>query len=302
MDSALRGTVPSMLHEVLVDLFRESPQVLLDLLGDRLDTPDPSSLRFEPDEPNLSQLKEIDADLVLRVYDANGQLLCALIIEVQLSEKAAKARAWSAYQTGIHRRLGCPTFVIVIAIDPVVAAWAAGPFCTGQNIFRPLVLGPGQVPIVTSVDQARANLELTLLSGLAHHDEPETEKIGEALWRSLEHHQPDRGAFYWDLFLNAINEATKRSLKMRLENYRPQSEWGKRLYNDGRIAGHNDGCNEGRMAGEANALTLVLDARGLSMSPKHRMRIESCTDPDQLRSWVCRAATATSIGGVFDDS
>ncbi|MEM9463496.1 MAG: hypothetical protein AAGF11_55660, partial [Myxococcota bacterium] len=156
-----------MLHEVLVDLIRNNPELLIPLLRGKLGAVELRGARFGSYDHNYSQLPNLDADLVLKVYARSGRLLCALIPEIQLSIDYEKERAWPAYQAGTHRRLNCPTFVVVIAVDPVVARWAAGPFRTGQTHFRPIVIGPKHLPIIVDPVHARNNVELAVLSGLA---------------------------------------------------------------------------------------------------------------------------------------
>jgi hypothetical protein len=58
---------------------------------------------------------------------------------------------------------------------------------------------------------------------------------------------------------------------------------------------------QGRAEGEAAAVLMVLDARGVDVPPITRASILSCTDLDQLASWIGRAATATSIDDLFDE-
>jgi len=290
--------VPSALHEVLVEIFRDNPEMIVELLGDRIEALTRSGLEFELDQPNLSQLIEIDSDLVLRVFGPDRELLCTLIIEVQLRIDRDKARAWAAYQAGTHRRIKCPTFVIVIAIDPVVARWAAGPFCTGQTMFAPIVLGPGDVPLLGREIRGHATLPLTLLSGLAHPDHPDILSIGQTLWQLIDQADSSNGDLYWDLFLDAVNDATKKALLMQLQNYRPQSDWGKRFYAEGRAAGLAEGRANG-LADAVEALALLLDARGFSLDAELRARVEGCSDRAQLHAWLRRAATAESLADVF---
>jgi len=62
------------------------------------------------------------------------------------------------------------------------------------------------------------------------------------------------------------------------------------------------GLAEGQAKGEARALLAVLGARGIPVPDQARQRIIGCTDPDQLETWVCRAATAKSVDDLFASS
>jgi len=55
----------------------------------------------------------------------------------------------------------------------------------------------------------------------------------------------------------------------------------------------------GKAEGEADAVLLVLKARGLEVSQAERDRIVACTDLGQLQTWVTRAATAEKTSDVF---
>jgi hypothetical protein len=51
--------------------------------------------------------------------------------------------------------------------------------------------------------------------------------------------------------------------------------------------------------GEADAILLVLKARGVTVTDEQRDRIIHSTDLDQLKEWVTRAATVSDASGLF---
>jgi hypothetical protein len=55
----------------------------------------------------------------------------------------------------------------------------------------------------------------------------------------------------------------------------------------------------GKAEGEAEAILLVLQARGLDIAPEERARISGCADLAQLKTWVTRAATVPSTSDLF---
>ncbi|MEM9463630.1 MAG: hypothetical protein AAGF11_56355, partial [Myxococcota bacterium] len=159
---------------------------------------------------------------------------------------------------------------------------------------------------------------------------------GEALWQALDlrsHQQPDpRHDLYWDQFLALIGKTTRRQLMILLGSYQPQSEWGKKIYAEGESKGFVEGEREGERKGllegerkgllegerkgllegerrgerrgerkgQAAALIMLLQARGLSLEPAVRERIEHCRNLETLRQWLHRAATATHLNEVFE--
>jgi hypothetical protein len=52
--------------------------------------------------------------------------------------------------------------------------------------------------------------------------------------------------------------------------------------------------------GEAKAILGFLAARGLPVSDEARARISSCTDLEQLESWIRQAATVERVEDLFD--
>lgn len=70
-----------------------------------------------------------------------------------------------------------------------------------------------------------------------------------------------------------------------------QSDYARRLLAKGR--------DVGRTEGEASAVLAVLDARGFEVPDSVRARITSCSDPDQLLTWVRRSATIRTIDELF---
>jgi hypothetical protein len=57
---------------------------------------------------------------------------------------------------------------------------------------------------------------------------------------------------------------------------------------------------QGRVAGKAEALLALLDARGLAVSDAQRARIRTATDPE-LDPWLVRVLSASDTAGVLGD-
>jgi hypothetical protein len=63
--------------------------------------------------------------------------------------------------------------------------------------------------------------------------------------------------------------------------------------------GKAEGKAEGLAEGAAEAVLLVLQARGLEVTGADRAQITACTDLEQLRTWVGRAATVSATSELF---
>ncbi|MER5214020.1 hypothetical protein ABT063_26470 [Streptomyces sp. NPDC002838] len=60
-----------------------------------------------------------------------------------------------------------------------------------------------------------------------------------------------------------------------------------------------EGRAEGEARGEANALLLVLEGRGLPITDDVRERITTCTDLDRLNDWLVRVGTVSRAEDLF---
>jgi hypothetical protein len=60
-------------------------------------------------------------------------------------------------------------------------------------------------------------------------------------------------------------------------------------------------CGQGQIDAMANDVLLVLDARGIEVPEDMRERITSCTELDQLETWIRRAATLGTARDLFSE-
>ncbi|MCX4245843.1 hypothetical protein [Paraliomyxa miuraensis] len=294
--------MPSALHEMLVELLRRSPDLVCLLLGDRLPSLRRKGLRFDTDHTRGSNVIEVGNDLVLKVRDRRGKLVCALVIEVQLHRKPAKARTWALYAAWAHYRLRCPVHVVVIAVDASVAKWAAGPFCIGDMTLRPWVIGPEHIEPITSITKARRSIDLAFLSSMAHRDSPVAKDVGRALLGALRGSSDEHAGLMWDIFVTSVDAAVRRAIEMEFGDWVPQSDWAKKHYSKGRREGKAEGRREGKTEGEANAVLLLLKVRRIRLTKAQQHRVHACRDIRRLRAWLRRAVTATTVAEVFRDA
>ena len=99
---------------------------------------------------------------------------------------------------------------------------------------------------------------------------------------------------------------------MRSGNYEYQSEFARKYVaqgrEEGRQEGRQEGLKEGREQGrqQAEVQTLlqslldVLETRNLTADEQAWQRIQACTDPAQLKSWLRKAVTVSSVQSLFE--
>jgi hypothetical protein len=307
MLSASVPHMPSMLHETLLQLFRNRPELAPELLREALHVtlPPYSEARIESADLTDVQPTEYRADLVVLLYE--NQPVLGIVVEVQLAQDSRKRYAWPVYAVGLRARMRCPVCVLVFTPHRELVRWASQPIeLGGGNVFNPLVIGPSGVPAVTDTIRAVADPELAVLSAMAHGDSDNpvlAVEIARAAIAASIGLDPDRSVLYFDMVLASLSEAARNSLQaMDPANYEFQSEFAKhylaRGRDEGRAEGRAEGEAKGRTVGEATLLSkqLTLKFGALDDSTVQRLQGASTTD---LERWAERILTANAIDDVF---
>ena len=206
--------MPSQRHEVLLELFRARITLAPELLKAVFRVPIPDGAEVQPAEANLTQLipTELNADLVLLLGAPKPAF--GVVVEVQLGRDPDKPFAWPLYAAALRRRHRCPVAVLVVAPDPGIARWARRPIALGAgNEFRPLVLGPAEVPVVERRDEADRCPELAVLSAIAHARDPErAAKVAFTALRAVEDLDDNHRAVYYDLIQASLGGDIRKEL------------------------------------------------------------------------------------------
>ena len=288
---------------MLLLLFRNRPELAPVLLREslRVALPPYAEARIDAAELTDVQPAEYRADLVVLLYDDKPVL--GIIVEVQLSVDEDKRYAWPVYAVGLRARMRCPVCVLVITTKESVVRWADMSIdLGGGNTFRPLVLGPAEVPIVTDTARARAEPELAVLSAMAHgHSaEPATAvQIATAAMLASLGLEPDRSVLYFDLVLASLSEAAKASLQaMDPSTYEFQSEFAKRYLSQGRAEGRSEGEAKGRSEAEFRILSRLLTLKFGALDEATSARLRGASSAE-LECWTERILSAASLDDVF---
>jgi hypothetical protein len=295
--------VPSHLHEVLLELFRQRPALAAELLSVAfgLALPAHVAARVEPAEFTDLRPAQYRADAVVALIDSDEPVL-AVVVEVQLRPDEDKRWIWPVYLASLRARERCPVVLLVVCPAKPTAAWCRRSIVTGHPGWdlAPLVLGPESVPLVTDPAEAVRSPEMAVLSVMAHGHGPDRERVLDAFAAALGSVELDRYTLYSDLVFSALPVAARHYLEALVKlggvEYEYQSEFVRKYVFQGRA----EGRVEGRAEGEANAVLAVLDARGIEISDAVRARVTACTDLDQLDAWVRRAVTVASADDLFD--
>jgi glycosyltransferase involved in cell wall biosynthesis len=286
----------SMRHECLVDLFKNRPSLAAEILVEvlRVALPAYNEARVVSIDLTETQPAEYRADIVVLLLN-DGKPVRVIIVEVQLKKDDNKRYTWPAYLAVSRDQHRCPVDLLVIAPDPLIAAWCAEPIELGVPgfVLSPPVLRPEAIPVVTDPAEAARRPELGVLSAMAHGHTEQGATIASAVLPAVQGLDDERARFYYDLVYNSLNEAARRALETMMKGYEYQSDFAKKYVAEGRA--------EGRAEGAAHALLTALRVRGIAVPEATRERILAEKDPERLGHWLERAILAPSLAEVLDD-
>jgi hypothetical protein len=281
-----------MRHECLVDLFKNRPSLAAEILVEvlRIALPAYSEARVVSIDLTETQPAEYRADIVVLLLN-DGKPVRVIIVEVQLKKDDDKRYTWPAYLTVSRDQHRCQADLLVVAPDPVVAAWCAEPIELGVPgfVLHPPVLRPAAIPVVTDPAEAARRPELGVLSAMAHGDTEQGATIASAVLPAVQGLDDERARFYYDLVYNSLNDAARRALETMMKGYEYQSDFAKKY------------VAEGRAEEAVRAVLTALRVRGIAVPEATRERILAEKDPERLERWHERAILAASLAEVLDE-
>ncbi|HEX3964302.1 MAG TPA: hypothetical protein VHZ03_47920 [Trebonia sp.] len=299
---------PSPEHEALHRVFQYDRKLFARSISRVLGVlmPEPSDVQVLTVDLTETRPLERRADSVLLVQFNDGKPAkqCILLVESQTESDEVRRRRWPYYIAFLQDKYECPVLLLVVCSKQETTEWARKPITiglAGLTCMRvtPLVLGPDNVPAVTSLAEAADDIPFAVFSALTHSRGPEAHAILEALAAALDTIDTETADFLVEFTEAGLgNTPGQRIWKvlMATVTYPYVSE----LRSKGREEGRQEGRQEGRAQGQAQSILQVLDRRGIAVDDGSRERIESCIDADTLSTWLDRALTATKATDLFD--
>ncbi|MBB2911859.1 hypothetical protein FHS43_003132 [Streptosporangium becharense] len=143
--------MPSPQHDSLIQLFRDRPQLAVEILRDLLGQELPATplVRLESSTFNTRPSDDIEADLVI-VLGPPPSPAHAVVVEIQ-QDKSKNPRQLARYAAALWLLLKCDVTVLVVCPDARAAEHYARPIDSGLTGYRlqAQVLGPGDIPAIT---------------------------------------------------------------------------------------------------------------------------------------------------------
>ncbi|WP_232385166.1 hypothetical protein [Actinomadura violacea] len=213
-------------------------------------------------------------------------------MEVQQESSEAKRRQLPRYAASLWLMLDCPVTLLCICPDVTTAAFFAKPIPTDLPgyVAQVVVLGPDDVPAISDAAEVAPHPEVAVLSVLVHQER----KVAEAFVRGLQLMPNEYAPQYYEYAYDMASRAARRTLEelMASSTWLVSSPFAREHFGRGK--------SEGRAEGEAEALLVMLDARGLQVPDSTREVIAGCTDTGMLEKWIRRAAVIDKVEDLFD--
>ena len=302
--------MPSLEHAALVEMFRSHPELIPLLLREVFGVDVSAYERLAVSDAILDQLTptEFRADLVVDFFDSTGtRPRMSGVLEVQLRIDDDKFYSWPAYLILGRSRRRCDTFVLVVAPDPAVAAWARKPIHLGPgNDLRVLVLGPSEIPTILDPEVATRYPELAVLSALAHGNDAEHGMpVLRVMLGALDSLDSKDAEVYLHIVYKALAGPLHRALQeeVMLREQFPdvelEGQYILEFIKRQKARSEARGEARGEAHGKAQVLLRLLDRSGVELSQEQRSAIEGCEDAAQVDAWIDRAFDAKSAADVF---
>jgi hypothetical protein len=230
----------------------------------------------------------------------------ALSFEVQLDVDPDKEWSVVLYRAGLRRTLKCPTWAVFFSPDPKVRNDVCERRFREEPELRPYVVMPAMVPIVRDLDAAIADYSWAVLAATVHATDLDAVVYATVAIQALLCVAPEDYGRYIQLVSASVGENIMQQVREQLppDEREELSEWERRgsMFTRGRAEGLQEGLEQGRVEGlEAlrAALRTVLAVRGLNIDDQAQQQIAACTDIDELRRWIDRAATIATTAELF---
>jgi hypothetical protein len=298
--------MPSAMHQVLVALLLERPDVLTDVLASSAEPGVPPHTRIRPAATTFTNLSppSYHADLALRVEDELGRLRELIIGEVQLRRDRRKHISWPIYLTAARAEVGldCPVTLVIVAPTAAVASWCAKPIALDRHgsMVQPVVLGPERIPLIADVETAKAHPELAVLSAVVHARSEQAAEIATAALLACRTLDSEHVSQYADMVEARLDPVARRAVEklMEMHGYRYQTAHARKHFAAGEKKGLEKGLEEGREQGHRELLTNQLEQR-FGPLPAYASRAIAAADVDTLRGLGTRLLTAASLEDVL---
>jgi hypothetical protein len=285
-------------HEATHRIFQEHPELVapvFQLLGVRM----PENAVVGAVTPDVTEIHPLERriDGVFKVDEPDGRGFM-LAVETQRRRDKDKAISWAYYLAYLKSKYRRPALLMVLCDNRATANWAKGPLALGPpgwtSLFvHPLVLGPGNTPLILDPDEASENLLVATFAAMTHAGSKNAPAILDALARALAKADKASAQYFGQWVELGLGDSPARKIwsdLMKVDDFFPhrQTLLGQAL-------------KEGRTQERAEMVLLTLAERHIAVSAEVRERILSCDDYDALGRYARKAFHVAAAHQLFDE-
>ena len=168
------------------------------------------------------------------------------------------------------------------------------------------------LPVLTDPTVATNEVELAILSAMAHGNGPEGLAVVQAALLALGRLDREHAAVYFQIIWDLLREPMQRALETLAMERQTEGKalfppFAERLIErsfregklDGIREGKLDGIREGKLDDKRETLLRLLARAGIALTQDERARILGCGDPALLDRWVDNVFGAKTAADVL---
>ncbi|MGW1198538.1 hypothetical protein ACWD4B_22265 [Streptomyces sp. NPDC002536] len=295
-------------HEASHRIFQDRPKLLAPVFK-ILGLPPPEKATVEVLTADATEIRPLErrVDSVLRIDPSEGEGF-VLAIEAQGRRDPDKEASWAYYLAYLTAKYERPALLLVVCHDKATADWAAGPFKLGPGYWaalsvHPLVVGPGNVPVITDPGEAAEDLTWAAFAAMTHSRGRNAAAILEALACALRTADPVSFAYYSELLEVGLADDQAREIWRKLMGvgsfFPGRGTLVEEKYLEGKADGVAAGLAEGKAEERARLVLRVLEKRGIPVPDAVRERLADCSDLDALDRWLDQAFIVSTAEELF---
>jgi len=283
--------MPSIEHEAPLEVIRQQPDVVADLLRRLLpQLPLPARVTGALGSADMSQVAPTQyfADTVVVLSDQQTRKpILAVVIEPQGRDRKTKKVSWPVYLTTAIKANKVPRAILVVLCwDPREAARCRRVIPTGHPGFDlyPIVVDPATFP-----SREDAGPYLTILAGATKAIDLGTPGGRDAVLTAIGQARASHAdtAALTTIILGVADAAARRELEALMASPKFHS-----TFVDGLL-------QQGEVKSKVEDLIKVIKARGLELTNAQRKLVTSCADLSQLGIWFDQALDAKTTDEIF---
>ena len=291
--------MPSLEHEAPLEVIRQQPEVVADLLRRLLPKlPLPDRVTSALGSADMSQVAPTQyvADTVVVLSDEQTRKpVLAVVIEPQGRDRKTKKVSWPVYLTTAIKANKVPRAILVVLCwDPREADRCRRVIRTGHPGFDlyPIVVDPRTFPRWEG-----AGPYLAILAGATRAIDLGTPGGRDAVLAAI----AQTGASHADtaalstIILGVADAAARRELEALMASPKFRS-----AFVDGLLQqGEEKGIEKGAVKSKIEDLVKVIRSHGLELTRSQRDLVTSCADLGQLDAWFDQALDAKTTDEIF---